>query len=126
MKILAAVLNLIVCSVMFMGLFIMSSDATMASSMTDCPFMSHEEVLCPMDLADHISAWKTVFMTNAPLVFLAGAVVVLLVALPWLVVPKWKPLQLLYQQLRERTYHFSSRAWQELFAAGILHPKLFS
>lgn len=129
-KILSFVLLTFFLGTMFFSLFHMSTGMDMSGSMTDCPFMAYEEVFCPMNLADHIGAWKSVFTstTLTPTLLLAVVGVALLVAsiAPNLLrkkihyfstpIPRW---------LEIRTYTFSYRPLQELFSNGILHPKLF-
>jgi hypothetical protein len=101
----------------------------MHGGMTDCPFMAHDEVICPMDLADHLGAWKSVFRAVTPtlllLLGLTGFVALVASVAPNLLrkisyasppLPRW---------LEVRTYTFSRRPLQELFSSGILHPKLF-
>ena len=114
---------------MFVSLFHVSMGMDMTGGMSDCPFMSHEEVVCSMSIADHIGAWKSAFLAVAPTVVLllavVGAGVLIASVAPHLFALKYKPIPILHRQLRERTYTFSYRPLQELFANGILHPKLF-
>lgn len=129
MKIIAGIILTFLMGAMFVSLFNMSSGMDMSGGMSDCPFMSHEEVLCPMNLADHIGAWKSAFLSVTPTIFLllaaAGAVALVISTAPHLLVPKRKPIPIRLKLLRERTYSFSYRLLQELFSSGILHPKLF-
>jgi hypothetical protein len=113
---------------LFFSLYHLASGMDMVGGMSDCPFMSHEEVICPMSLIDHIGAWKSAFLAVVPTVMLlaaAGALAIVLSIAPNLFVPRYKPIPLLRRQLGERTYTFSYRPLQELFSNGILHPKLF-
>jgi len=114
---------------MFASLFHMSMGMDMAGGMTDCPFMESGEVICPMNLADHISAWKAAFVSAAPtvvtLMLVAGAIVFIASTTPFLFAPKRRPIPIRLNVLRTRTYSFSYRPLQELFSNGILHPKLF-
>lgn len=114
---------------MFASLFHMSMGMDMAGGMTDCPFMEHGEVICPMNLADHIGAWKAAFVsvvtTVMTLMLVAGAVAFIASATPFLFAPKRRPIPIRLNVLRTRTYSFSYRPLQELFSSGILHPKLF-
>lgn len=129
MKVLAGIMLTFLLGAMFVSLFHMSSGMNMAGDMANCPSMTHDEVLCPMSLADHIGAWKSVFLALAPTItlLLMGAVaLVLLVSIaPHMLASKLRSAPVLYIQLRERVYTFCYRAFQELFANGILHPKLF-
>lgn len=129
MKILTGIILTFLLGAMSVSLFHMSMDMDMAGGMSDCPFMAHNEVICPMDLADHIGAWQSVFQAVVPsivLILVAVGVVALVSSLaPHLLLPKRKPIPLSLRRLRERTYSFSYRPLQELFSNGILHPKLF-
>ncbi len=115
---------------MFVSLFQMSGQGDMSHGMTDCPFMSHEEVICPMNLTDHIGVWKSVFATFVPtavtfLLVLAGAG--FLGATKSYFLYKWKLLLILVhsRQLQQKTYTYVLRPLQELFSNGILNPKLY-
>lgn len=127
MKATASIILTLLLGAMFVGLFHISMD--MAGGMSDCPFMTHEEVVCSMNIADHIAAWKSAFLAVTPtlvlLLTVVGAVVFATSTAPHLFAPKRKSIPILHKQLRERTYTFPYRALQELFANGILHPKLF-
>lgn len=129
MKAIAGIILTFLLGAMFVSLFHMSMGMDMTGNMSDCPFMSHEEVVCSMSIADHIGAWKSAFLAVTPTVILLLAVVgsVAFVAsfAPRLFVLERRLIRILHSQLRERTYTFSYRPLQELFSSGILHPKLF-
>lgn len=129
MKAIAGIVLMFLIGAIFISLFHMSTSMDMAGGMSDCPFMSHEEVLCPMNLADHIEAWKSAFLAITPTIVLllavAGAISFVASFAPHLVVPKCRPIPILHRQLRERTYAFSHRSLQDQFSDGILHPKVF-
>ncbi|MCA9364231.1 hypothetical protein KC727_03355 [Candidatus Kaiserbacteria bacterium] len=129
MKVVAGLILAFLLGTMFVSLFTMSMDMDMTGGMSDCPFMSHDEVLCPMNLIDHIGAWKSAFLAVVPtIVFLligAGAVALTVSLAPHLISPRYKPIPILPRMLRERTYSFFYRLFQELFSNGILNPKLF-
>jgi len=116
-------------SVLFLSLFHMPAGMDMSGNMSDCPFMSHEEVLCSMNTLDHISAWKSAFTATAPsfaLLLLSLIVVAVVITLaPNLLLRQRYRLQPLSREIRNRIYTFSYRPLQELFSSGILHPKLF-
>jgi len=124
-----AILMILFLGVMFGGLFHMSTGMDMSDSMTDCPFMSSGEVLCSMNPTDHISAWKSAFLSVIPaltLLMLAVGVVALLASVaPNLLLKRRYAEPILHNYIQERTYTFSYRPYQELFSSGILHPKLF-
>lgn len=129
MKVITGVVFTFLLGSMFVSLYLLSIGMNMTGSMSDCPFMTHEEVLCPMDLIDHLNAWKSAFVTVAPAVttlfFVLGVVVLVLAAVPQFLFTRRKPIPVLQRQLRERTYAFSYRLLQELFSNGILNPKVF-
>lgn len=129
MKIIASTILTFLLGAMFVSLFHMSSGMDMSGGMGNCPFMSHEEVLCPMNLADHLGAWESAFLATVPtVVFLlaaVGAIAMVPTLAPYFLISEYKPIPILQRQLRERTYPFSYRSLQELFSNGILHPKLF-
>lgn len=129
-KTLWAVMTIIFFGVMFLSLFPMFTDMNMSGGMSsDCPFMSHEEVICSMSAFDHLSAWKSAFIVTLP-----SLTLLLLVAIAFVTIVSVAPNLLHRQRYRngpvtrsvhERTYTFSYRPLQELFSNGILHPKLF-
>jgi len=128
MKVSGALLITIVAGTMFFSLFHMSMGMDMTSGMTNCPFMSRGEVVCPMNISDHLGAWKAMFVSTIPTVLflLAGALLVSAIATaPYLVASKIKRLIVYYLQPPIQTYTYCHRALQELFSSGILHPKLF-
>ena len=124
-----AILTIVFLGAMFASLFHMSTGIDMTGGMTDCPFMERGEVICPMNLADHIGAWKAAFVSVAPtivtLLVVAGAVAFIASTAPFFFSSKRKPIPVRLNALRIRTYSFSYRPLQELFSSGILHPKLF-
>jgi hypothetical protein len=114
---------------MFFSLFHMSMGMDMSGGMTDCPFMSHEEVICQMNLADHIGAWKSVFLSVVPTITLllavAGVAVFIASIAPNLLRKIHYASPPLCRGLQTKTYTFSYRPLQELFSSGVLHPKLY-
>jgi len=128
-KILSVVLLTFFLGTMFFSLFQMSVGMDMSGGMTDCPFMSHEEVICPMNLADHMGAWKSVFLSVTPtltlLLAVAGIAAFVTSIAPNLLQRIQYPLPSQNRWLQIRTYTFSYRPLQELFSNGILHPKLY-
>ena len=129
MRLTGGMIFIVVLGTMFLSLFHMSTDMDMHGGMVDCPFMAHVDVICPMDLADHLGAWKSVFTAVVPtvllLIGLAGAVALTNTVLHHLFARERKPIPISFRYLRERTYTFSSRTLQDLFSDGILHPKVF-
>ena len=128
MKVAAKILLIFFLGSMFVSLFHMSS-MDMHAGMSDCPFMSHEEVICPMNLTDHIAVWKSVFSSVAPtltlLFAIAGTAVLLASVAPNLLRRFVHSPPLIAIWIREKIYTFYYRPLQELFSKGILNPKLY-
>lgn len=127
MKTIAGIILTFLLGAMFVSLFHMSAGMDMEHGMSDCPFMTHEEVICPMDFFDHILAWQSAFLSTPP----ESALVTLLVTSVFVIFfatdfPRkiCKISHLLPHRFRERTYCYVLRALQELFARGILNPKV--
>jgi len=127
MKFLSGTILMFLLGAMFVSLFLMSTGMDMSSGMSDCPFMAHEEVLCPMKFTEHIHAWKNAFLATTPIIMLFISMMALLIALvaPFLVASKIKTVAILGKQFILKRYTYSYRPLQELFSNGILHPKLF-
>lgn len=128
-KILSLTLLVLFIGTMFFSLFHMSTGMNMSGGMSDCPFMSHEEVVCSMNLTDHIGAWKSAFVSIIPTFTLLLLVVVTLVAIVSIAPNLLKKIQCIsppsHRWIHKWSYTFSHRPLQELFSNGILHPKLF-
>jgi hypothetical protein len=129
MKIFGSILITIVTGTMFLSLFHMSMGMDMSGGMTDCLFMERGEVICPMDIAEHLAAWKSVFLAVAPTLILmfivSGVVIAWATKAPHLLVRILHRPPLFLKYYKDKTHTFSSRPLQELFSSGILHPKLF-
>jgi len=129
MKWIAAITLTLVLGVMFISLFHMSMGMGMSGGMTDCPFMEHGEVICPMNVVDHMEAWKSAFLSVVPALTLLLAVAGLAVFIASVAPNLLRKIQYAAppssRWLQARTYTFSYRPLQELFSSGILHPKLF-
>jgi len=129
MKWVTSITLALVLGTMFISLFHMSMGMDMSGGMTDCPFMEHGEVICPMNLTDHMEAWKSVFLSLVPTLTLllaaAGMAVFVASVAPNLLRRISYSSSPRHRLLRYKTYNFSYRPLQELFSAGILHPKLF-
>ena len=116
---------------MFFSLFLsVGHGAHTQHSTSDCVFAIQHETVCPMSVMDQIGAWQSVFM-NALVTFYALVLVAIAITLtpaaPHLLrqiflhtIPVAQRLR--YERFRIYTYVY--RALQELFARGILHPKL--
>ena len=131
MKAFSSFIFAVLLGAMFVSLFHMSTVMDMADSMSGCPYMTHEAVLCPMNLLDHIEAWKASFASIVPMLFtLWGCLIITFVIVsvaPHLVgkVRLWLLKVPIYRD-QGHLYDFIVRPLQELFSRGILHPKLFS
>ena len=129
MKAFASIVLLLLVGTMTTSLFLMSADMSMSHGMGDCPFMAYEEVLCPMNLMDHIAAWKSAFLATVPATFLLLSLVSVVTFtsnfLSFLLRTQRRSVSQSAWQIRERTYRFCRRFLQDMFARGILHPKRF-
>lgn len=114
---------------MFFSLFHMSMGMDMSGGMSDCPFMTHEEVICPMDFADHLGTWKSVFLAVVPTLVILLVIVSVAVPIASIAPNLLRRIQSASppqsRWLKARTYTFFYRSLQELFSNGILNPKLF-
>ncbi len=88
-----------------------------------CPFMQGEHTICPMNTAEHLSAWQNVFTSTQPTVSLLILSTVTLVLVSWRKnnLPRMFPIRL-------KLYSSDSPAvlpslFQVLFSDGILNPK---
>ena len=129
MKLIAGTILLFLLGTMFVSLFHLSMGMDMMGGTTDCPFMSHQEVVCQMNLADHIGAWKDTFLSVVPtltlLMAVAGIAMLVASVAPNLLQKTLYTSPPVCRWLLTKTYTFSYRPLQELFSSGILHPKLF-
>lgn len=106
----------------------MGEDGNM--TMSNCPFMSGQAVVCNMDPLEHIAAWQSMFtgipsQTGSTLILLLLAAL----ALAFLWAHLWRPsIDRTYVPFRffvQRDYIPPVSPLQELFSSGILNPKLF-
>ncbi len=95
----------------------------------DCPFMGHEESICPMNLLEHLSLLEDIFAAGTPslptLLLLVGALLLASVIPTKRRLLHKEPERVRWRWLRTRSYTFGRSALQEHFARGILHPKIF-
>lgn len=130
MKILAGTILALFLGLMFVSLFNMSGALEMSHGMSDCPSMADQEVICAMNLGEHIGAWKAVFFSLIPPAFVLllslGVSVLIIVRAPHLLKSRLLfKIPIHWSQLQCKTYTYTIRPLQELFSNGILHPKLF-
>jgi hypothetical protein len=129
MKFLASLIIAFVLSAMFVSLFHVPNSVEGGALMTDCPFMSHEEVICPMSLMEHISTWKAVFLSTVPSIVLvlvvAGFATRFVKTFVFLFDRNKTKIRVAYQACLKKSYSFLQRTFQELFSSGLLNPKLF-
>jgi len=105
------------------------SSSHLSNEVSDCLLMISEKGICSMSAIDHISAWKSTFLSVVP-TFSLLVLTLLGLALPFLhtlhrIFRNIHQNQLPLRALAEQTYSFSCRQFQDLFSDGILHPKLF-
>lgn len=127
MKIIGGIILTILLTSMTLSLFHVSTEMSTHDFMKNCPFMTYEEVLCPMNSIEHIGMWKSFFLATIPtIILLLVAVVIAGGIIPsFLFKIKYRIEQRYCRYTKERIYTFSYRILQEFFSNGILHPKVF-
>jgi len=99
-------------------------------TMSNCPFMSGQAVVCNMNPLEHISAWQSMFVTilqqnSSDLLVLLLAALALTLVWTRLLRPKFEPEPQLAFAIACREHYLPPPLLQELFSSGILNPKLF-
>jgi len=128
MKLTSALFAFMLLGTMYLSLFHVAHSGTMDGKMEGCPYMimSSEETLCAMTLIDHLEAWKSLSLAIIGNVVILFAFVGLYISCALFLrqrVPVWEiPIRTFKEQY---IYFYTLRSLQELFARGILHPKLF-
>lgn len=121
---------------LFFGLFGMSH-STMnmgpdgSMTMSDCPLMSGQAVVCNMNPLEHIAAWQSMFtgmLQQSSSDLLALLLTALGLALVWTKI-LWPRLdqepRLAFAVVAGRQNYLPPPLLQELFSNGILNPKVF-
>ena len=119
-----------------LGFFGMShSNMTMGPdgqmTMSNCPLMSGQAVVCNMDPLGHIAAWQSMFTTTlqqngSDLIMLLLAALALTLVWTKLLRPKLEQEpELAFSVIAQREKYLPPPLLQELFSNGILNPKLF-
>lgn len=128
-----ALFILIFLGVMFSSLFHVSAGMDMTGHSHDCPVMSgQQEVLCSKSVTEHLRAWQASFTTTmTPLVQLVIVAVLLVASIGAILftpVPRYYRLSVavVFHELSKKLYRFCVRPWQELFARGVLHPRVYA
>lgn len=131
-KIIAALILISVGVILFAGVFSYgkhSHNKHGFASTTNCPFMQHEESLCPMTAFDHLSALRNLYETATFKTFVFNFYLGLaLVAGFNALKAKWWLsfcLNTFWRWRQKAKYKYCVRRHQELFADGLLNPKLF-
>jgi hypothetical protein len=97
------------------------------ATVPDCPFMTHEDTLCPMTAIEYLAAFRKTFEGAIPSI--------LVLALTFSLVGYLTPTFIGKDRERTRTHSFmrwrkdisarySWRLYQDIFARGVLHPKV--
>lgn len=106
----------------------MGEDGNM--TMSNCPFMSGQAVVCNMNPLEHIAAWQNMF-TSIPQQDVATLLLLLLASLAlvfiWTGQKRSSVTDSLQtpQYVRIKEYIPIANSLQELFSNGILNPKLY-
>ncbi len=84
----------------------------------DCPFMVGEQVLCEMNVLDHMGAVQSIFSVLAPILLVILTVAFVAVALRIFSPPYHIPLLYLHRRV------FSYRSlFKDLFIGSVLNPR---
>jgi hypothetical protein len=128
MKIFSFSALIILLFVMFGSLLHVESGMNMDADTEHCLFMNHDEVICSMSMSEHVTAWQSVFQTSSAssqLLFIFVAFALAAALPPHIIAKRQVQRAILFRSLLEKTYTYSHRFLQDLFARGILHPKLY-
>lgn len=129
LKIALMSLTFVFVGTLFLSLFHMSTDMSMANHVPGCPMMMKGGVICQMDFNEHMSAWSELTLAVPMLLlllFLIPLAKVFAVASSILFNQSalvWGFLVRNFYQKQVPSY--TVRGFQELFSSGILHPKLY-
>lgn len=85
--------------------------------MTDCPYMTGQHSVCPMDVASHITAWQDMVRTILPTIVLI--IITAAVFTTWRLNMEIGPPIFLRRRPDRQISPYT-----ELFARGILNPKI--
>ena len=114
---------------LFLSLFHMSTDMSMANHVPGCPMMMKGGVVCQMDFNEHMSAWSELTLA-VPMLLLLFFLIPLAKAFAVASSILFNQSALVsgflvcnFYQKQFPTYIV--RSFQELFSSGILHPKLY-
>ncbi len=91
-------------------------------NLDDCPYMVHDQALCPFNLAHYLSIWNSVFASS-----LLNSNLLMLFAVLAIVVSFSLPA-LNHHKLRFRKKKENKKInilYRELFSSGLLNPKVF-
>jgi hypothetical protein len=129
-KIIAASILLALTTPLLVGILSSSHTHAAHDGIVPCPFMAHAETICPMTAYDHIAKLRSIFETVLPSInTLVSAISIVLI--PWFKSVTLVLLLSVYAYTLERwrqqvLVRFAQRPFQDLFAQGILHPKIFT
>lgn len=110
---------------------VMPTEPDGSMTMTNCPLMTGQAVVCNMNPLEHIAAWQRMFATTLPqnsLDIFALLLVALALTLVWtrFLLPKREhESQPVFSIIAGREKYLPPPLFQELFSNGILNPKLF-
>ena len=116
-------------SVGFLGLYHPMTMGEDGISMSNCPFMSGQAVVCNMNPLEHIAAWQSMFvgvLSQNMATFFALLLAALASILLW---GRWRAPDTRpntnFQYFPRQEYIPLATSLQELFSKGILNPKLY-
>lgn len=116
----------------FLALFGLSLSMTTDEHgmMSNCPFMSQTEVVCPMQVGEHIAKWQHA-VTGMPQKSMSIALAALLALASWhflnrfLIQGNTAVTSAIERLKRERGLPALFNIFHRLFSQGILHPKIY-
>lgn len=122
----------ILVSFSFLALFGLSLSMTTDEHgmMSNCPFMSGEEAICPMQIGEHIAKWQQA-VTGIPQKSVGIAFAVLFALVSWHFLSRFvlqgstAITSTLARLKRERGLPALFNIFHRLFSQGILHPKIY-
>lgn len=89
----------------------------------NCPFMPGKKVVCDMNIFEHVSAWKGMFVATIPLSSIIAGLFLLLAAYQGLLQVFASPRRLLVPIDEYLIEIFDRREYRLAFSRGIIHSK---
>lgn len=95
-----------------------------------CPYMNGDSSMCPMNLTDHLSAWKQTFTSDFSLNLKIVTLILFISFLPFIlfrVFIRYFPLIRYLSSFENQNLHFKLFDWIVLaLRRGVLEPKVYA